>query len=362
MTVFFGEASGTAFATWIASPVPLKDLDTHLLEVFCSNISICANNIALVNRLKEQAWIDPGLQIPNLPALVEKMKTILAQEGERPLTLCILDIDGFNQINEILGHEYGDEILRALVARLREFLPPETFAARVASDVFALMAVSSLEEDHEKFAARIAAGIKKTELEKILSDTREGLVIAQRNLQKAGELINSFKHVASDQTSSIRRRFTLDETLREVLLTIQPMLKRTRHALQTDISPSIELDSFPGVLGQIITNLITNALAHAWDEGDQGTISISAHPYKAGVRINVSDNGKGMDEEVARHIMEPFYTTKMGSGGTGLGLHIAHNAAVHILGGELTFTTAVQIGTTFFLDIPLAAPILDPAQ
>lgn len=226
----------------------------------------------------------------------------------------------------------------------------------------ALMAVSSLEEDHEKFAARIAAGIKKTELEKILSDTREGLVIAQRNLQKAGELINSFKHVASDQTSSIRRRFTLDETLREVLLTIQPMLKRTRHALQTDISPSIELDSYPGVLGQIITNLITNALAHAWDEGEKGTISISAHPYKAGVRINVSDNGKGMDEEVARHIMEPFYTTKMGSGGTGLGLHIAHNAAVHILGGELTFTTAVQIGTTFFLDIPLAAPILDPAQ
>lgn len=139
LTVFFGEASGTAFATWIASPVPLKDLDTHLLEVFCSNISICANNIALVNRLKEQAWIDPGLQMPNLPALVEKMKTILAQEGERPLTLCILDIDGFNQINEILGHEYGDEILRALVARLREFLPPETFAARVASDVFALI-------------------------------------------------------------------------------------------------------------------------------------------------------------------------------------------------------------------------------
>ena len=280
LTVFFGEASGTAFATWIASPVPLKDLDTHLLEVFCSNISICANNIALVNRLKEQAWIDPGLQMPNLPALVEKMKTILAQEGERPLTLCILDIDGFNQINEILGHEYGDEILRALVARSRSSCLRKR-SPRIASDVFALMAVSSLEEDHENSPPASQPELRKQSWK---DSFRHAGGFGNRSAKSAKG------RRADKQLQACRKRpDKLDQEK------IHPrrnpargashhsaMLKRTRHALHTDINPSIELDSFPGVLGQIITNLITNALAHAWDEGEKGTISYRRIPTRQG--------------------------------------------------------------------------------
>jgi diguanylate cyclase (GGDEF)-like protein len=139
VTMFFEGPSGRNYATWIGSPITLKDVDTNLLEIFCTNISLCASNIELVNKLKEQAWQDPVLKIPNMVALLERVQKQL--DGKMPLNdfMVVLDIDGFNQINDLLGHDYGDAILRSLVVRLRELLGESVFFCRVAADVFAIL-------------------------------------------------------------------------------------------------------------------------------------------------------------------------------------------------------------------------------
>ncbi|MBN1141418.1 MAG: DUF3369 domain-containing protein, partial [Deltaproteobacteria bacterium] len=144
ITVYFDDPSGRGFATWINSPRPLKEVDTDLLEIFCTNISLCASNIELVNRLKEQAWEDPTLKIANLAALLEKIRQLLEMEPAAENTLLVLDIDGFNQINEMLGHEYGDAVLRSLADRLRGLLGPNAFLARISADVFAVVAAPDL--------------------------------------------------------------------------------------------------------------------------------------------------------------------------------------------------------------------------
>ena len=236
----------------------------------------------------------------------------------------------------------------------------------------AVMSVSSIREDSGRISRALEEGIRKSELDRFLGDLRHGLEIAQRNLDRAAELISSFKHVASDQTSSVRRKFDLEQTLREILLTLHPMLKRCTHRMSEELEPGIEMNSYPGVLGQIVTNLIDNSLKHAWGEGEHGELRLTARRTadRTGpsgeavpmVRITVGDDGKGIPEQMGKKIFEPFVTTMMGHGGTGLGLNIAHNGARNVLGGELDFISRPGEGTEFFLDLPLTAPVITPDE
>ena len=232
----------------------------------------------------------------------------------------------------------------------------------------ALMAVTSIKDRQETISKDVSNGLTKSSFEGFMQHMKMGLDIAELNIQKVAELVTGFKHVANDQTSSIRRIFELKSTVDDVLLTLTPMLKRSPHQLITDVSLNLVLDSFPGTLGQILTNLITNALLHAWDEGEKGNLVIKteAVPRPASgegeeedwVRISVEDNGKGIPESYGQRIFDPFFTTKMGQGGTGLGLNVAHNGAKNILGGILDYVSEEGKGTTFFLIIPLIAPKL----
>ena len=148
--------------------------------------------------------------------------------------------------------------------------------------------------------------------------------------------------------------------IREVLLTLHPMLKRSPHKLEVDIEDGLNLNSYPGVIGQIISNLVTNALNHAWDDGQGGTLTVAAHGNAGDgrIRISVADDGRGIPEPMRNKVFEPFFTTRMGRGGTGLGLNIAHNGARNVLGGDLNFESLPGKGTVFHLDIPLVAPVL----
>ena len=143
VTMFFAGPPGKSYATWIGSPIPLHELDTNLLEIFCTNISLCASNIDLVNRLKQNAWEDPGLKIPNMLALLEHVQKQI--DGDLPANdqMVVIDIDGFNQINELLGHDYGDIILQLVVDRIREVVGEDVFFARIGADAFAILGNTS---------------------------------------------------------------------------------------------------------------------------------------------------------------------------------------------------------------------------
>jgi signal transduction histidine kinase len=118
-----------------------------------------------------------------------------------------------------------------------------------------------------------------------------------------------------------------------------------------------EMDSFPGPLGQVITNLLLNALTHAYDEAHpEGVVEIAVEKKGTNVVIGIKDDGAGIPPSHLPRIFDPFFTTKRGQGGTGLGLHLVYNIVTQTLGGRIGCTSAVDMGTAFTLILPLTAP------
>jgi signal transduction histidine kinase len=223
----------------------------------------------------------------------------------------------------------------------------------------ALMAVSTMTDNHEKFKNIPEGELTINNLEDYKDHVGTGLTITHRNLEKAAELVHSFKQVAVDQTSSKRRTFTLDVMLSELLLTLQPLIKRIPVKIIRNFQMGISMNSYPGILGQIVTNLITNAVEHGFDEKEEGTILLIAEQESPDqVVIRVQDNGRGMSQRVCRKIFEPFYTTRQGQGGTGLGLSIAFNGAKQVLGGSIEAESELNKGSIFTLRLPVNAPQL----
>lgn len=222
-----------------------------------------------------------------------------------------------------------------------------------------LMAVSTL-TDHGRTLANSYAkggGIKRSELESFIGDTNEAGEILLRNLTRAASLIDSFKQVAVDQAGSARRLFLLDEAVAEVLLSLRPALDRNGIFVQQDIPNGLQFDSYPGPLGQVLFNLVNNALVHAFDGRLTGRISVVARPKQEGwVELSVEDDGAGIPAGSLDRIFDPFFTTRLGMGGCGLGLNITHNIVSGVLGGRIGVKSEAGAGATFTLALPLVAP------
>jgi signal transduction histidine kinase len=174
--------------------------------------------------------------------------------------------------------------------------------------------------------------------------------------------VNSFKQVALDRTTEQRRVFDLQQVVHEIIATMTNRVHSTEHTIESAIAPSLIMDSYPGPFGQVITNLINNALLHAFDGVDQGKMWLSASPAP-GNRVHVlfGDNGNGIAAANIKRIFDPFFTTKMGQGGSGLGLSISYNIITALLGGQISVASS-GAGTTFLLDLPLSAPQHDPER
>ena len=159
-----------------------------------------------------------------------------------------------------------------------------------------------------------------------------------------------------DQTSSQRRVFDLAEVVHEIVLTLQPTLKHTTHQVVTEVPHGISLDSYPGPLGQVIANLVQNAVVHAFGGRDAGTVRISAHTEDGQVQLCVADDGLGIPADNLGKVFDPFFTTRLGQGGSGLGLHIVHNVVTGLLGGHIAVACPTDGGTAMHIRIPLSAP------
>ncbi len=219
---------------------------------------------------------------------------------------------------------------------------------------------SSLTELVKRFRLRIEGeAIKRSHLETFAADVEEAAGLLSTNLETAAGLVQSFKQVAADQTSSQRRRFDLGETMDEIVATLRPRFKRTSFAIEIGIPPGIVMESYPGPLGQVVTNLVTNSLLHAFEGRERGTMTLTA-AMVGGERVTIcyGDDGVGIPRELRERVFEPFFTTRQGSGGTGLGLHVVYNIITNVLGGSITLQSAVGEGVKFIIDVPLTAPTL----
>ncbi len=220
-----------------------------------------------------------------------------------------------------------------------------------------LTVASSLHYRVEQFGTLASTGLRRSDLQGFLEDTRQAADIITRNLTRAGALVTSFKQVAVDQTSSNRRKFSLALLVSEILLTLSPTLRKSACTVTVDVADSMQMDSYPGPLGQILTNLINNALVHGFPENQAGTIAITARMEGADrVVLQVQDDGLGIQKTNLPHVFEPFFTTRMGQGGSGLGLHIVHNLATSVLGGSIAAQSDPGKGATFQLTIPCTVP------
>ena len=216
------------------------------------------------------------------------------------------------------------------------------------------MASSSLQDFVHEFRRQFETGkLKRSGVAEFLDELQSIAILMQRNLASASELLSNLRQVSADQASEQRRRFDLADTIGEIIHTIGPSLKRKPHRIEVVIAPGIEMDSQPGSLGQVVINLINNAYLHAFDQRNDGLLRISSHVAGQQVLLCVEDNGSGMPEPHLEIIFEPFFSTKIGRGGTGLGMAIVHNLVTKTLQGTISVSSTPGIGTRFEICLPL---------
>lgn len=181
------------------------------------------------------------------------------------------------------------------------------------------------------------------------------------NIRRSAELVRSFKQIAVDQSSGARRHFDLHDYLDEVLLSLKPKLKRSPVAVHVDCPSGLTMDTFPGALSQVITNLVMNALLHAFEGRSNGTVSITARSEGEDVLLEVVDDGIGMNEADLKHYFDPFFTTKRGSGGTGLGANIVFNQVTNVLGGSIRASSIPGSGLRVSMRLPRTRALAEAA-
>ena len=220
-----------------------------------------------------------------------------------------------------------------------------------------LTVASTLAHRCANFADQIVSGpVRRSLLAEFADGCRDAANQLVANLQRAGELIQSFKQVAVDRSNADRRTFDLKHATEQIVASVRPGLPKSRDSLALEMPSDVTLDSYPGAYGQVLTNLIFNAVTHGFT-GPGGHMLINARRLgMEQVEITFSDDGSGIPEEVQRHVFDPFFTTRRAQGSTGLGLYIVHNLVTQQLGGRITLVSALGKGTTICMTLPLLAP------
>jgi len=221
-----------------------------------------------------------------------------------------------------------------------------------------LLASTALADRVHDFQAVVADGsLKRSSLNHHLEEVHLACGLISNSLQKAADLISSFKQIAVDQTNDQRRLFKLQTVLLDTTATYTPRLRRSNCTVSVEVPPELELESYPGSLYQVFNNLINNALVHGFECREKGHIAISANAAQEGyIDIVFRDDGAGMSEDVQRRVFDPFFTTKMGSGGTGLGMNIVYNIVTGVMGGRIAIESAPGHGTTIRMTVPVSSP------
>jgi PAS domain S-box-containing protein len=227
-----------------------------------------------------------------------------------------------------------------------------------------LTVASSLERKTALFAAEVARGdLRRSSLNDFLETSRDASSQLVANLNRAAELITSFKQVAADRNYSDQRVFDLGDLTEQVVMSLRPGLRKHRLTLNVDCQPNLTMNSYPGPYGQVLTNLFLNAVAHAFPDGKPGAVDIQVRESgKDNVEIIFSDNGCGMSLDVRRRAFDPFFTTRRDQGGTGLGLHIVYSIVTNRLGGRLDLDSEPGGGTRIQMILPRIAPLEQAAE
>jgi len=220
-----------------------------------------------------------------------------------------------------------------------------------------LTVATTFEHRLAELGQSIASGLRRSTLDEFMVDARAGMELLVRNLTRAGELVRSFKQVAVDQSSSQRREFSLAELISEIVLALNQQIRDKGCQVTVRVEDGLIMDSYPGPLGQVLSGLITNALVHGFAGQRHGTLEIGGRSLSAQkLEIVVKDDGVGINPEDLKRLFDPFFTTRLGQGSSGLGLHIVENIVTSVLCGKVEVSSQIGQGAVFTLRLPMVVP------
>jgi PAS domain S-box-containing protein len=226
-----------------------------------------------------------------------------------------------------------------------------------------LTMAGSMSERTAALREDLKTGLRRSALESYLEQAAAADEVVLRNLNRAAALVAGFKHIALDSDDSQRSRFVLGDVVAALLQSVQGEVARQGLELIEDVDHWLEMDSYPGALTRALRHLIDNSLVHGFSErggrnGDaHGSITLSAHESANGeIALTLSDTGVGIAPENLPRIYDPFFTTRLGAGGSGLGLYITHNIVTGVLGGRIDAASTPGGGASFMLRLPKVAP------
>jgi len=317
-----------------------------------------------------------GLRQDGAPLVVEVSMGAVTVAGVRHGAAVVRDItarkaaeDERSRLNESLQQQVAEtqaalEALRSTQDRLvqsEKMASLGVLVAGIAHEIntpvgIAVTAASHLMERMALLTEAITNGtLKKSQLLDTVATSRESAAIVLSNLMRAAELIQSFKQVAVDQTSREMRTIDLDVYLHETINSLQPRIKATAQRVELLCPPGISLHLAAGALSQLVSNLVLNALEHAFPDGQPGLVRVTASRDRETVQLIVQDDGAGIAADVLPRIYDPFFTTRRGAGGSGLGLHIVYNLVTQTFGGRIEVTSTPGEGSRFTVRWPAAA-------
>lgn len=289
--------------------------------------------------------------------------------------LAIVDVRDMSEHNQLLAaaqqaQAQAEEALAKLQLAQASLLQSEKMAALgalvagVAHEINTpvgntLTTATHLETVTQQVARQYQQGeLSEEELLRYFAMAQEATGLMSNNAQRAANLIHSFKQVSVDRSSGERRPFQLKQCLDDTLLSLRPLYVRRRITVRVDCPAALAMDSYPGALSQVVGNLLTNAIAHAFSDEQPGTIDIAVKALDVQwLELLFADDGCGIPESLRSKVFEPFFTTQRNAGGSGLGLHIAHNLVESVLGGSLTLLAArAGAGAAFALRLPNQLP------
>ncbi|HWR38875.1 MAG TPA: PocR ligand-binding domain-containing protein [Patescibacteria group bacterium] len=326
----------------------LKEKNDELeFKVEVRTQELVAANQELVAMNQEMTLINDSLQNANRKLegeIVERSRVEVELEKSNAELISTLDQLRKTQAQLIQSEKMA--ALGSLVAGVaHEINTPLGNSVTVASHLHSL--VSNLSGLYSR------GQMKAAKLEEFIRDDEESLHLLELNLKRAAELVRSFKNVASTQMQEERQRFNVRHFLEEVLLTLHPHLKKTQLQFVLDCPDDLVWHGYSGILAQLATNFTMNSLAHAYDPGQAGTLTLAVNTSAKHLLVKYTDDGKGMPEEICNRVFEPFFTTTRGSGGTGLGLYVVYNLVTQRLNGSIECLSAPGQGTTFRVELPL---------
>lgn len=194
--------------------------------------------------------------------------------------------------------------------------------------------------------------LKRNDIYQFLNTLIDTDKLIQSNLERCSRLIQNFKQVSADQVVAENRNIYLKSYISDIMGALTAVLKQNKVTWRVEgDNPMHLLD--PGLLGQVINNLVANANAHAFEGINHKEFVITVIHTELFDEIIFKDNGKGMDEQTKVKIFDPFFTTKRGQGGTGLGMNIVYNLVTTKLDGKITIESEPGQGTAIIIKLPV---------